>query len=97
MLVQLVDKQRHAVNVVKTALLSVGITERAVCVQVDNRSDPCGTGENYSVFVSAPAGANIEPFYATGKTLVEAVKNMVCSIKIGKNSITTEVSALAPF
>lgn len=97
MLVQIVDKQRHAVNVVKTALLSVGITERAVCVQVDNRSDPCGAGENYSVFVSAPTGANIEPFYVTGKTLVEAVKNMVCSIKIGKNSITTEVSALAPF
>ncbi|HEY8037816.1 MAG TPA: hypothetical protein VIF37_19740 [Methylobacter sp.] len=97
MLVQIVDKQRHAVNVVKTALLSVGITGRAVCVQVDSRHDQYGTEENYSVFVSAPTGANIEPFYVTGKTLVEAVKNMIRSIKIGKNGAKTEVSALAPF
>ncbi len=97
MLVQIVDKQRHAVNVVKTALLSVGITGRAVCVQVDSRRNQYGRGENYSVFVSAPTGANIEPFYVTGKTLVEAVKNMVCSIKIGKNSAKTEVSGIAPF
>lgn len=98
MLVQAIDKQRRAVSVVETALLSVGITGRAVCVQVaDSRPDQYGTGESYSVFVSAPTGANIEPFYVTGKTLVEAVKNMVCSIKIGKNGAKTEVSALAPF
>lgn len=97
MLVQIVDKQRHAVNVVKTALLSAGITERAVYVQIDNWHDQYEGDENYSVFVSAPTGANIEPFYVTGKTLVEAVKNTVCSIKVGKNNVATEVSALAPF
>jgi len=96
MLAQIVDKQRHAVYVVKTALLSVGITGRAIYVQVDSRCDQCG-GENYSVFVSAPAGANIEPFFITGKTLVEAVKNMICSIKTGKNTAATEVSEVAPF
>lgn len=98
MLVQIVDKQRRAVSVVKTALLSAGITGRAVCVQVeDSQHDQLGPGENYSVFVSAPTGANIEPFYVTGKTLVEAVKNMIGSIKIRKNSAKTEASALAPF
>ena len=63
MLVQIVDKQRHAVNVVKTALLSVGISGRSICVQVDSRHDQYETAENYSVFVSAPAGAHVEPFY----------------------------------
>lgn len=97
MLVQIVDKQRHAVNVVKTALLSVGISGRAIYVEIDSRHDQYETGENYSVFVSAPAGADIEPFYVTGKTLVEAVKNMVCWIKIAESGTETEVSALAPF
>lgn len=97
MLVQIVDKQRHAVNVVKTALLSVGITGRSVCVQVDNPHDQYETEENYSVFVSAPTGTNIEPFYVTGKTLVEAVKNMISSIKIEKSNAKTAVSELAPF
>jgi hypothetical protein len=98
MLVKLVDKQHRAVSVVKTALLSAGITGRAVCVQVDDsRPDQYEKGENYSVFVSAPSGANIEPFYVTGTTLVEAVKNMVCSIKTGKTDATAEASALAPF
>ncbi|MGZ4981222.1 MAG: hypothetical protein ACXV8P_06790 [Methylobacter sp.] len=97
MLVQIVDKQRHAVNVVKTALFSVGITGRAVCVQVYNRGDQYEEGENYSVFVSAPTGANIEPFFVTGKTIVEAVKNTICSVKAGKSSATTEVSEIAPF
>ncbi|MGZ4953904.1 MAG: hypothetical protein ACXV8Q_02235 [Methylobacter sp.] len=68
MLVQIVDKHRHAVNVIKTALLSVGITGRAVCVLIDNPRDQNESGEHYSVFVSAPTGANIEPFYVTGKT-----------------------------
>ncbi|MDP1666872.1 MAG: hypothetical protein Q8L79_17320 [Methylobacter sp.] len=97
MLVRIVDKQRQAVKVIKTALLSVGMIERAVCVQVDSRRDQYEGGENYSVFVSAPTGANIEPFYVTGKTLVEAVNNMICSIKIGQNSAKTEVSERAPF
>ncbi|HEY8219113.1 MAG TPA: hypothetical protein VIF86_03340 [Methylobacter sp.] len=97
MLVHIVDKQRYAVDVVKTALLSVGITGRTVCVQVYNRRDQCEKGENYSVFVSAPTGANIEPFFVTGKTLVEAVKNTICSVKAGKNSASTEASEVAPF
>jgi hypothetical protein len=96
-LVQIVDKQRHAVNVVKTALLSAGMPGRAVCVQIDHQPNQCGTGENYSIFVSAPTGANIEPFYMTGKTLVEAVKNMICSIKVGSNSAETETSVFVPF
>lgn len=97
MLVQIIDKHRHAVNVIKAALLSVGISGRAVCVLIDNPHDQNEAEKNYSVFVSAPTGANIEPFYVTGKTLVEAVKNMICSIKTGKNCIKTEASALAPF
>jgi hypothetical protein len=97
MLVQILDKQRHAVNVVKTALLSVGISDRSVCVQIDSSHDQYETAENYSVFVSAPAGANTEPFYVTGKTLVEAVKNVISSIKIEKNSAKTEASEVAPF
>jgi len=97
MLVQFVDKQRHAVNVVKTALLAAGITGRSIYVQVDCRRDHYKDETNYSVFVSAPAGANIEPFFITGTTLVEAVKNMVSSIKTGKNSVATEVPEIAPF
>ncbi|MGZ5006778.1 MAG: hypothetical protein ACXWFI_02840 [Methylobacter sp.] len=97
MLVQIVDKQRHAVNVIKTALVSAGITGRAVCVQTDSQANQCENGESYSVFVSAPVGANIEPFYVTGKTLVEAVKNTIRSIKTGKNSANTDASASAPF
>lgn len=96
MLVRFVDKQRHAVNIVKTALLSAGITGRAVYVQVDSGWAQY-EGENYSVFVSAPAGANTEPFFITGKTLVEVVKNMLNSIKTEKHNATTEVSEIAPF
>ncbi|WP_196240042.1 hypothetical protein [Candidatus Methylobacter oryzae] len=81
MLIQIVDKQRHAVSVVKTALLSVGISERSVCIQINSSSSQRETEENYSVFVSSPNRANIEPFYATGKTLAEAVKNAISSIK----------------
>jgi len=97
MLVQFVDKQRHAVNVVKTALLAAGITGRSIYVQVDCRCDQYKDETNYSVFVSAPTGANIEPFFITGTTLVEVVKNMVSSIKTGKNSVVTEVPEIAPF
>jgi hypothetical protein len=92
MLVQIVDKQRHAVNVVKTALLSAGITERAVCVEVE-----CHPGSQCSLFVSAPVGANIEPFYVTGKTLAEAVRNMLATIKPDINRFKSEASETAPF
>ncbi len=97
MLVKIVDKQRQAVSVVKTALLSVGISGRSVCVQVSSWIDSYGRREDYSVFVSAPDGADVEPFYVTGKTIVEAVKNMIDSIKGKKNDAKTEISEVAPF
>ncbi len=100
MLVQLVDKQRHGVNVVKSVLFNVGIKGRSVCVTVSNWSfDHRDTDNdiNVSVFVSAPEGANVEPFYETGETIAEAVKNMVNSIKGKKNGATTEISEVTPF
>lgn len=97
MLVQLVDKQRRGVSVVKTALLSVGISGRSVCVQVSSWIDNYGRREDYSVFVSAPDGADVEPFYVTGKTIVEAVKNMIDSIKGRASDAKTGIPEVAPF
>jgi len=97
MLVQIVDKQRRAVSVVKTALLSVGISGRSVCVQSDSWLDEYGRRENYAVFVSAPRGSNIEPYYETGEKLVEVVRNVINSIR-GKNSAKSDVNIeIAPF
>ena len=98
MLVQLVDKQRRAVSVVKAALLGVGISGRAVCVNTASWSASYGDSENCSVFVSAPAGSDIEPFYVTGETIVEAVKNMIGSIKGRANAAKSDdQSEIAPF
>lgn len=98
MLVQLVEKQRRAVGVVKTALLGIGITGRAVCVHADSWSFPDGDDEQYSIFVSAPIGVDVEPYYVTGKTIVEAVRNMIASIKGRANSAKTDdQSGEAPF
>jgi hypothetical protein len=97
MLVQIVDKQRRGVSVVKTALLRVGITGRAVCVQVDSWIDNHGRREDYSVFVSAPIGSNVEPFYVTGQTIVEAVKNMIDSIKGRASDAKTGIPVVTPF
>lgn len=97
MLVQIVDKQRRGVSVVKAALLGSGITGRSVCVQVSSWVSQYGNREDYSVFVSAPDGANVEPFFVTGKTIVEAVKNMLDSIKGRANDAKSEVSEVAPF
>lgn len=98
MLVQLVDKQRRAVGVVKTALLGIGITGRSVCVHADSWSFPHGDDERYSVFVSAPSGADVEPYYVTGQTIVEAVRKMIASIKGRANSAKTDdQSEEAPF
>jgi hypothetical protein len=97
MLVQIVDKQRRAVSVVITALLSVGISGRAVCVQVSSWVNQYGRREDYTVFVSAEVGTNEEPFYVTGKTIVEAVKSMLDSIKGRASDAKTEVSEVAPF
>jgi len=97
MLVQIVDKQRRAVSVVKTALLSVGISGRSVCVQSDSWMDEYGRRENYAVFVSAPRGSNIEPYYETGTTIVEVVRKVIDSIR-GKNGTNPDnQSELAPF
>ena len=81
MLVQLVKKQRRAVSVVRTALLRAGITGRSVSAGYDNWSYPSGPVENFAVFVSGPTGADIEPYFETGKTIVEAVQKMVNTIK----------------
>ncbi len=97
MLVQFVDKQRRAVSVVKAALLSVGISGRSVCVQVSSWIDNYGRREDYSVFVSAPIGTDVEPFYVTGTTIVEAVKNMIDSIKGRVNDAKSDVAEVAPF
>ncbi len=101
MLVKLVDKQRRAVSVVKTALLGKGITGRSVCITAHNWSYGFGTEDNrFAVFVSAPEGADIEPAYETGASIVEAVKKMVDSIKGSKNkngTKTDDQSAIAPF
>jgi len=97
MLVQIVDKQRRAVSVVKSALLSVGISGRSVCVQSDSWLDEYGRRENYAVFVSAPRGSNIEPYYETGTTIVEVVRKVIDSIR-GKNSAkSNNQSEIAPF
>ena len=97
MLVQIVDKQRRGVSVVKAALLGSGITGRSVCVQVSSWVSQYGNREDYSVFVSAPDGTNVEPFFVTGKTIVEAVKNMLDSIKGRASDAKSEVSEVAPF
>jgi hypothetical protein len=96
MLTQIVDKQRRAVNTVKTALLGAGITGRSVCVTADSWLGEYGRHENYAVFVQS--GGNDEPFYVTGKTIVEAVKNMIDSIKgRGNGTKTDDQSEIAPF
>lgn len=79
MFVQIVDKQRRAVSVVKTALLGVGVSGRSVCVMANSWLDNYGRREEYAVFVSSPNDQ--EPFYEQGLTLVEAVGKMIASIK----------------
>jgi len=97
MLNQIINKQRRAASVVKTALLSAGISGRSVCVQSDSWLDTYGRRENYAVFISAPADTNIEPYYESGEKLVEVVRKMIDSIK-GKNSAKSDdQSKIAPF
>ena len=101
MLVKIVDKQRRAVSTVKMALLGVGITGRAVCVTVnswdfgyENDQDI----ERFAVFVASSGGT--EPFYATGETIVEAVRNTINTIKgRSKRTATNDESEAeaAPF
>jgi hypothetical protein len=93
----MLDKQRQAVSVVKTALLGAGISGRSVCVHTDSWAFPFGDRDHHFVFVSAPDGANIEPLYETGQTLAEAVRKAINSIKGRASDAKTEVSEIAPF
>lgn len=98
MLVQILDKQRRGVSVVKTALLGVGISGRSVCVTVDNWAfSHSGDGVNVGVFVSPPIGEDVEPFYETGQTIVEAVKKIINSIKGRASDAKTGIPEVAPF
>jgi hypothetical protein len=99
MLVQLVDKQRRAVSVVKTALLGVGISGRSVCVTVNSWAfSHSGESMDVGVFVSPPIGENVEPFYETGRTIAEAVKKIINSIKGRANAAASgNQSEVAPF
>lgn len=95
MLVKIVDKQRHGVSVIKLALSNVGIKGRSICVNVASRKD---NDVNVGVFVSAPEGANIEPFYVTGNTIAEGVKNMLNAIKSKtENGAITNQFEITPF
>jgi len=95
MLVQIVDKQRRGANVIKLALSNVGIKGRSICVNVASRKD---SGINVGVFVSAPEGADVEPFYVTGNTILEGVKNMLDAIKgRAENGAITNEFEIAPF
>jgi len=92
------EKQRRAVSVVKTALLSRGINDRSVCVSVE--SEVCGNGRRHAaaaVFVSAPSGSNVEPCYETGRTIAEAVRNLIDSLKGRTSGAKTRTSEIAPF
>jgi hypothetical protein len=96
MSIQITEKQRRAVDVVKTALIGAGISGRSICVQADSWLDRCNERRvNFAVFVQS--GGEDEPFYVQGSTLVEAVKNMLASIKGRINGATTEISKAAPF
>lgn len=98
MLVRLVDKQRRGVSVVKTALLGVGISGRSVCVTVNSWAfSHSGESMDVGVFVSPPIGENVEPFYETGRTIAEAVKKIINSIKGRANAASGNQSEAAPF
>ncbi|WP_236994154.1 hypothetical protein [Candidatus Methylomicrobium oryzae] len=100
-LTNLEKKQRSAVNVVRTALDSQGIHGRDVCASWASRVLSAECAENFAVFVSAPPGADIEPYYETGKTLTEAVRKVLAAVKgqRKKNGVeaTDESPEAAPF
>lgn len=97
MFVSLLDKQRRAASAVKTALLGVGISGRSICIQAASWTAVYGDYENYAVFVSAAPGSNAEPYYETGKTIVEAVKKAIDSIKGRTNDAKSGAPEVAPF
>lgn len=98
MLANIAGKQSRAVSVVKAALANAGILNRSVCVNVSRwHFGHFGAGLYVSVFVSAPTGADIEPFFVTGHSIAEAVRNMRDAIKGRTNGANAGVSELAPF
>ncbi len=96
MLVSILEKQRRAVAVVKAALLRVGVCNRAVCVTADSWADSGdGFRENYAVFISCP---NNEPFFETGGSIAEAVRNTLKVLKGKYNSAKpVDQTEIAPF
>ena len=95
MLNNILNKQRLAVRVVKTALGSVGIHGRSICVTANSWLGEYGRREEYAVFISSSIGE--EPFYVQGSSIVEAVRNMIDSIKDRVSDAAAEVSETAPF
>jgi hypothetical protein len=95
------EKQRRAVSVVRTALDSQGIQGRDVCAGCASRAPPPEGTENFAVFVSAPPGVDSEPYYETGKTLAEAVRKILATVKAHqkKNGVKAmgDRSDAAPF
>lgn len=90
MLFEVLDKQRRAVQVVKTALLGLGMRGRAVCVTAD--SD--GASRTYAVFISSGIG---EPFFETGGSIAEAVRNTLNALKGKHGAKSVDQTDLAPF
>jgi hypothetical protein len=90
MFVSLLDKQRRAASVIRAALLGVGISGRAICINADSWTGNNGDYEKFAVFVSPPPGTDTEPFYETGKTLTEAVRKMIDSIKGRANAAASD-------
>jgi hypothetical protein len=77
----LAEKQRRAVNVIRTALDSRGWYDRDVSACCASRALLSDCAENFAVFVSAPPGADAEPYYETGRTITEAVRKILAAVK----------------
>jgi hypothetical protein len=90
MFVSLLDKQRRAASIIRAALLGVGISDRAICINSDSWSGNNGDYEKFAVFVSPPPGTDTEPFYETGKTITEAVRKTIASIKGRANAAKSD-------
>jgi hypothetical protein len=100
MLVNLLEKQRRAISVVRTALNGAGLHDRFVSADYESYSCSSNGIEKFAVFVSAPPGADIEPYYETGKTLTEAVRKILFTIKGHENKNGAKPdnqSEVAPF
>ena len=96
----MLNKQRRAINVIKSALLGAGLGDRGISVVV-HQETVASVNADYptvAVFVSGPQGQEIEPFFETGATVVAAVKAMRHTIKAHNNNATRIVHTdVAPF